>query len=161
MPVIDIISEHHGKTLVSFFYHKEVEREKENGKEVDESKFRYPGPKPQSKEAALVMMADSCEAAVRSLSDNSPSVVRNLIHKIIWDKVMDGQLSECSLTLKDLDLIEEAFFQVLSGMHHQRIEYPAALDQKDEETEGDTGEKLALESGKKEDNGKLEGEDDN
>lgn len=95
------------------------------------------------------MMADSCDAAVRSLSDNSPSVVRNLIHKIIWDKVMDGQLSECSLTLKDLDLIEEAFFQVLSGMHHQRIEYPAALDQKDEETEGDTGEKLALESGKK------------
>ncbi len=161
MPVIDIISQHHGRTLVSFFYHKEVEREKENGREADESKFRYPGPKPQSKEAALVMMADSCEAAVRSLSDNSPSVVRNLIHKIIWDKVMDGQLSECSLTLKDLDLIEEAFFQVLSGMHHQRIEYPAALDQKDEETEGDTGEKLALESGKKEDKGTLEGEDDN
>jgi len=156
-PVIDIISQHHGQTLVSFFYYKEVE--KENGKEVDDSKFRYIGPKPQSKEAALVMMADSTEAAVRSLSDHSPTVVRNLVHKIIWDKVADGQLCECNLTLKDLDLIEDAFFQVLSGMHHQRIEYPAALDQKEDEILDGCKEKNVIKY--KDNSNLLEDENDN
>ncbi len=120
--ITDIIEQHHGNSLCSFFYHKAVESGK-NGN-VTEEEFRYEGPKPQTKEAAIVMLADSVEAAVRSLQNRTPGRVEGLVRKIIRDKLMDGQLDECDLTLKDLDIIAGAFIRVLSGIFHSRIEYP-------------------------------------
>jgi len=118
----DIIVQHHGSTLVAYFYHKAKQAEK--GAEVKESNFRYEGPKPQSKEAAVVLLADSVEAAVRSLPDKTKGKIEGLIRKVIKDKLDDGQLDNCDLTLKDLDEIANAFMTVLSGFFHERTEYP-------------------------------------
>lgn len=120
--VVEIIEQHHGNSLCSFFYHKAVEGNKNES--VTEDDFRYEGPKPQTKEAAIVMLADAVEAAVRSLHNRTPGRVEGLVRKIIKDKLMDGQLDECDLTLKDLDSIAVAFIRVLSGIFHKRIEYP-------------------------------------
>lgn len=116
----DFIAQHHGEDLVKFFYHKAVEA----GQEVDEEDFRYPGPKPQTKETAIVMLADSVEAAVRSLSKPTPGRIEGLVRKIIKTRLTDGQLDESNLTLKDLDKIAQAFVQVLGGIFHTRVEYP-------------------------------------
>lgn len=118
----DIIVQHHGSTLVAFFYHKAKQGEK--GVEVKESNFRYEGPKPQSREAAVVLLADSVEAAVRSLQDKTKGKIEGLIRKIIKDKLDDGQLDNCDLTLKDMNEIANAFMTVLSGFFHERTEYP-------------------------------------
>jgi len=116
----DIISQHHGDGLVSFFYHKALE---END-EVPEEAFHYEGPKPQTKEAALVALADNVEAAVRSMKQPTPGRVEGLIRKIIKDRLNDGQLNQCDLTFQDLDRIAMAFVRVLSGIFHSRVEYP-------------------------------------
>ncbi|WP_027717891.1 HD family phosphohydrolase [Desulfovirgula thermocuniculi] len=120
--VVDIIEQHHGTGLCTYFYHKALE----NGQaeKVEEEEYRYDGPKPQSKEAAIVMLADAVEAAVRSLQNRTPGRVEGMVRKIIRDKLMDGQLDECDLTFKDLDKIAAAFLQVLSGIFHSRVEYP-------------------------------------
>lgn len=118
----DIIVQHHGSTLVAYFYHKAKQVEK--GIEVKESNFRYEGPKPQSREAAVVLLADSVEAAVRSLPDKTKGKIEGLIRKIIKDKLDDGQLDNCDLTLKDMNEIANAFMTVLSGFFHERTEYP-------------------------------------
>ena len=118
----DIILQHHGSTLVAYFYHKAKQGEK--GVEVKEGNFRYEGPIPQSREAAVVLLADSVEAAVRSLPDKTKGKIEGLIRKIIKDKLDDGQLDNCDLTLKDMDDIANAFFTVLSGVFHERNEYP-------------------------------------
>ncbi|NMA64951.1 MAG: HDIG domain-containing protein [Clostridiaceae bacterium] len=118
----DIIIQHHGTTLVAYFYHKAKQGEK--GEEIKEESFRYEGPKPQSREAAIVMLADSVEAAVRSLPDKTQGKIEGLIHKIIKDKLDDGQLDRCDLTLKDLGIIEDSFVQGLSGVFHERLAYP-------------------------------------
>lgn len=118
----DIIIQHHGSTLVAFFYHKA--RQGEKGVDVKESNFRYEGPKPQSREAAVVLLADSVEAAVRSLPDKTKGKIEGLIRKIIKDKLDDGQLDNCDLTLKDMNEIANAFMTVLSGFFHERTEYP-------------------------------------
>lgn len=118
----DIILQHHGTTLVAYFYHKAKQSEK--GEEVKEGNFRYEGPKPQSREAAVVLLADSVEAAVRSLPDKTKGKIEGLIRKIIKDKLDDGQLDNCDLTLKDLNEIANAFMTVLSGFFHERTEYP-------------------------------------
>ncbi len=120
--IIDIIEQHHGSGLVSYFYHKALESDRTET--VTEEEFRYEGPKPQTKEAALVMLADSVEAAVRSLQNRTAGRVEGLVRKIIKDKLNDGQLDECDLTLKDLDVIAAAFVRVLTGIFHSRIEYP-------------------------------------
>ncbi len=120
--VCRIIEEHHGNTLVAYFYHKALNSEAGEG--IEESKFRYAFPKPQSREAAIVMLADSVEAYVRSLPEPSRSQVDQGVRKIIRDKLLDGQLDQCELTLKDLDKIAEAFIKVLAGIFHDRIEYP-------------------------------------
>lgn len=119
--VIDIIVQHHGTTIVSYFYHKAKE---EKGEEVNPDEFRYPGPKPQTKEAAIVMLADSVEAAARSLSEFTPSKLESLVREVIKARVEDGQLSESPLSFKDLEKIVYAFIKVLRGMYHSRIEYP-------------------------------------
>lgn len=120
--VQDIIRQHHGTSLVSYFYHRATENEKEES--LAERDFRYPGPKPQTKEAAIVMLADSVEAAVKSLNKPTPARIEVMVKKLIKDKLHDGQLDECDLTLRDLDIIANAFIHSLGGIYHSRIEYP-------------------------------------
>ena len=116
----DIILEHHGTTVVGYFYAKALEM----FEKVNKSDFTYPGPKPHSKETAIIMLADSCEAAVRSLPDKSGESVRKKIDQIISDRINDGQFDECDITMGELGKIAAEFTQALSGVHHQRIEYP-------------------------------------
>lgn len=123
--VTDIIVQHHGTSLVSFFYNKAVSQAKEGRHDpVSEDDFRYEGPKPQTKEAAIVMLADSVEAAVRSVQKSNPGRIEGTVRKVIKEKLADGQLEECELTFKELDVIAQAFVRVLSGFFHSRIEYP-------------------------------------
>ncbi|MBK9293224.1 MAG: HDIG domain-containing protein [Oligoflexia bacterium] len=126
-PIIDVIEQHHGTTLISFFYHKAKEKEDAQMHEIKEDEYRYPGPKPQFREAALCMLADSIEAAARSLDEPTPARLQNIVRNIIQKKFLDGQLDECNLTLKDLSLIEEAFARTLLSIYHQRIDYPQAI----------------------------------
>lgn len=123
-PIIDGILQHHGTTLISFFYNKAVEEQDEDIDQVNEEDFRYPGPKPQFREAALVMLADSIEAAARSLDEPTAGRLQNIVKNVIQNKFLDGQLEECNLTLKDLTVIEAAFKRVLLGVYHSRIDYP-------------------------------------
>lgn len=120
--ITEFIKTHHGNTLTSYFYHKA----KENGKDdkVTESDYRYTGPKPQTKEGAVVMLADSVEAAVKSLENKSEGAIEGYIRKIIKARLDEGQLDESNLTLKELDQIAKSFFHVLSGYYHTRIAYP-------------------------------------
>lgn len=120
--IIDIIQQHHGTSLLAYFYHRALE-DKKNDKLVDRD-FRYLGPKPQTKEAAVVMLADSVEAAVRSMEKANYGQVEAAVRKLIKEKLNDGQLDESDLTLRDLEKIREAFLIVLSGIFHSRIEYP-------------------------------------
>lgn len=123
-PIIDVIEQHHGTTLISFFYHKAKEKEDLTMHEIKEEEYRYPGPKPQFREAALCMLADSIEAAARSLDEPTPARLQNIVRNITQKKFLDGQLDECNLTLKDLSLIEEAFSRTLLSIYHHRIDYP-------------------------------------
>lgn len=132
--VIDIISQHHGKSLISFFYKKAMEaREKartSKGSElppINVDDYRYPGPKPQTKEAGLVMLADVVEAACRSLNDPTPARIQGMVNRLINAVFSDGQLDECELTLKDLHHIAKHFNQILATVHHKRIEYPTVV----------------------------------
>lgn len=118
----DIIKQHHGETLVAYFYHKALSGE--NGNNIKAENFRYNGPKPQTKEAAIVMLADSVEAASRAMPDPTKGKIEGLVRQILKDKLNDGQLDECGLTLKDLNTIANSFVKVLLGIFHERIEYP-------------------------------------
>ena len=124
-PIIDGILQHHGTTTISYFYNKALTEEGDKS-EIQKEDFRYPGPKPQFREAALVMLGDSIEAAARSLNEPTVSRLQSIVHNVIRDKFLDNQLDECDLTLKDLSIIEQAFERVILGVHHQRIEYPEA-----------------------------------
>jgi putative nucleotidyltransferase with HDIG domain len=119
--IIDFIREHHGTSLVSYFYHKAL---KENPNSVREEEYRYRGPKPRSKETAIVMLADAVEAAVRSLEHPTPQKIEDTVRGIIEERLNDGQLDESPLTLRDLNVIAESFVKVLNGLFHPRIEYP-------------------------------------
>ncbi|MFN7162180.1 MAG: HD domain-containing protein, partial [Fimbriimonadales bacterium] len=120
--VRDIIAQHHGTTLITYFYYQAI-----NGRHdpVLEQHFRYEGPKPQTREAAIVLLADSVEAASRVLGDVTPARLANFVREIIEMRRQDGQLDECNLTFRDLKLIEEAFVRVLVAARHRRIEYPS------------------------------------
>ncbi|NLN17549.1 MAG: HDIG domain-containing protein [Firmicutes bacterium] len=120
--IVDLIRQHHGTDLVRFFFHRAAENDKEE--QVEEKDFRYPGPRPQTKEAAIIMLADSVEAAVRSLAKPTPARVEQLVRRIIKERLNDGQLDESDLTFKDLDKVADAFVRVLSGIFHTRVEYP-------------------------------------
>ena len=120
--VQDIILQHHGVTPVMFFYHKALQLA--DGQHVDINDFRYTGPKPQTKEASIVMLADTIEAAVRSMKDPTPKAIDQFIERLIRGKLEDGQLSDCELSLRDIDQICEAFSGILKGVYHERIEYP-------------------------------------
>jgi putative nucleotidyltransferase with HDIG domain len=123
-PIIDIIRQHHGTTLIKFFYERAKSQAAVSGQLVDERDFRYPGPKPQTREAGIVMLADCVEAASRTLLNPSPDRIQGLVQKLINNIFIDGQLDECELTLKNLHEIARSFTAILNGIFHHRIEYP-------------------------------------
>ncbi|MEP7360697.1 MAG: HDIG domain-containing metalloprotein [Chloroflexota bacterium] len=119
-PIIAFIPQHHGTALISYFH----ARAKEGAAPVDEARYRHSGPKPQSKEAAILMLADGVEASVRSLSDHDEPTIRAMVDRIIRERLEDGQFDECDLTLRDVERIREAFVAQLLGMYHRRVAYP-------------------------------------
>ena len=121
-----IIQQHHGTSLISYFYQKAKEKENPEMESIDEKDFRYPGPKPQTKEAVIVMLADSVEAASRALADPTPSRIKSLVQRVTNSIFLDGQMEECELTLKDLQKIQESFNRILTAIFHQRIDYPVS-----------------------------------
>ncbi len=118
--VADFIPQHHGTALLAYFFHKALER----GDPFDEAAFRYEGPKPQTRETAIVMLADAVEAAVRSLTRPTPDRIDEVVRRLIREKLEDGQLNECGLTFSDLNRVASAFVRILSGVLHPRLEYP-------------------------------------
>jgi putative nucleotidyltransferase with HDIG domain len=122
-----IILQHHGTSLISFFYQKAKEKENPEMESINENDFRYPGPKPQTKEAGIVMLADSVEAASRALTDPTPSRINSLVQRVTNNIFLDGQMEECELTLKDLQKIQESFNRILNAIFHQRIDYPVSM----------------------------------
>jgi len=121
-PIIELIQQHHGTSLMPYFYQKAMEQDP--ARSVDEENFRYPGPKPQNREAAICMLADGVEAASRALVNPTHGRIKGLVEKIINNKFVDSQLDECDLTLKDLHKIADSFVRVLAGYLHSRVEYP-------------------------------------
>jgi putative nucleotidyltransferase with HDIG domain len=119
--IIDTIRQHHGTSLIKYFFEKAKQRRGEDAVNIDD--FRYPGPKPQTREAGLVMLADVVEAASRTLDNPTPSRIQGHVQNLINHIFSDGQLDECELTLKDLHKIARSFNQILNGIHHHRIEY--------------------------------------
>jgi len=135
--IIEFINQHHGSGLIYYFYQRALEKSGHDNT-LNEEEFRYPGPRPQSKEAAIVLLADSVEASSRALSDPTPARIRGLVQKIINNKFIDNQLDECELTLKDLNKIAASFARVLTAVFHTRLEYP---DRKDIEAAKKTNDK--------------------
>ncbi len=126
-PMIDFIEQHHGTTLVQYFYHeakKQAEVDSDHRTDAEESSFRYPGPKPQTKEAGVMMLSDAVESASRTLSEPTPRRIETLVHKITMDKLLDGQFEESPLTLSEIRTIEESLTQSLIAIYHGRIKYP-------------------------------------
>lgn len=121
---IDVIKEHHGTTLVYYFYCKEVELKRGDVEQVNEMAFRYPGPKPHSKESAIIMISDSVEAASRSLDEVNEQVLIKLINRIVADREEDGQLDQCQLTFEELGIVKKTLVKTMMITHHVRIKYP-------------------------------------
>lgn len=128
--IISIAEQHHGTTLLKYFYHK---ANQESEKPISEEEFRYPGPKAQTKEAAIVGIADCVEAAVRSMNKPTPTKIETLVKKIINDRLEDGQFDECDITLRELSIIATSMCETLQGTFHTRIEYPDEVMEKDKE----------------------------
>lgn len=124
--IVDIAEQHHGTTLLKYFYHKALEQ---TGV-VSEAEFRYPGPKPQTKEAAVINIADSVEAAVRSLANPSQEKIEKIVRGIIADRLQDNQLNECDITMKELEIVARSLCETLNGVFHSRIEYPEVRKEK-------------------------------
>jgi putative nucleotidyltransferase with HDIG domain len=124
--VIDFIEQHHGTTLVEYFFRQATKKSEENedGEEISETSFRYPGPKPQTKEAAVLMIADAVESASRVLVEPTSSRIQNLVDQIAMKKLLDGQFDECGLTLRELDTIKRSLVKSLNAIYHGRIKYP-------------------------------------
>jgi len=127
--VIDFIQQHHGESLAGYFYNKAIEQE--GIENVQEGQFRYPGPKPQTKETAILMLADALESAVRSIKNPTPEDIESAVNKIFTERLNDGQLSDSPLTLKDIKIIALSFNKVLRGMQHERIKYQDIRDFED------------------------------
>lgn len=127
----DIIVQHHGTTLVKYFYFK-AKKEAENPDEIKEEDFRYPGPIPNTKESGILMLADSVEASVRSITDPTKGKIEEMVNNIINDKLNNRQLVACDLTLKDVEIIRKSFLKTLDGIYHHRIEYPSEAKTKKE-----------------------------
>ncbi|PLR85903.1 hypothetical protein CVD25_04075 [Bacillus canaveralius] len=124
--IVDIAEQHHGTTLLKYFYHKA----KQNGLEAKVEDYRYPGPKAKTKESAIIGIADSVEAAVRSMSHPTNEQIEEIVRNIISDRLQDGQLNECDITLKELEIVAHTLCETLKGIFHSRIEYPEMMKQK-------------------------------
>ncbi|NUQ72350.1 MAG: HDIG domain-containing protein [Polyangiaceae bacterium] len=124
--VIDFITQHHGSMLIEYFYKGALEKAEEEGlgTQVDPESFRYPGPKPQSRETAVAMLADGVEASARTLTDPTPPRLEGLVRHIATQRLNDGQLSECNLTMQEMEIVIESFVRTLTGIYHSRIRYP-------------------------------------
>jgi putative nucleotidyltransferase with HDIG domain len=124
--IIDFIEQHHGTTLVEYFYRREAQRLKDDpdAGDLDETTFRYPGPKPQSKEAGVLMLADVVESASRALVDPTPARIESLVHDLAMKRLLDGQYDECGLTLSELHTIEDSLVKSLTAVYHGRVKYP-------------------------------------
>jgi putative nucleotidyltransferase with HDIG domain len=131
--IIEGIIQHHGTSLIKYFYNKSLSLGKDK---VNEANFRYPGPKPQTRETGIVMLADVVEAAVRALERPTPSRIKGRVKELINNIFADGQLEECELTLKDLHQIAKSFNNILTSIYHNRIEYPEKLQEKKKEKNG-------------------------
>ena len=129
-PILRFIPEHQGSGVIYYFYKKALDQA-EPGERISADDYRYPGPKPQSRETAVALLSDSTEAASRSLKHPTPESIRQLVRKIINDKFIDGQLDECNLSLRDLHLIQEKFVQNLMAIYHTRVSYPEKPDASD------------------------------
>ena len=127
--IVDIIRQHHGTSFISYFYHK-AKTQAANPQQVKIEDYRYPGPRPQTKEAGLVLLADQVEAASKTLTEPTPARIQGMVQKIINNVFADGQLDECELTLKDLHHIAKSFNKILGGIFHQRIQYPQSVERK-------------------------------
>jgi len=125
-PIIDIIAEHHGTTLVEFFYRRatELSQTDPNGTEIDEQNYRYPGPKPSSRESAVLMLSDAVESASRALTEPTPARIASLVHDLAMKRLLDGQFDECGLTLEELEIIERSLVKSLTAVYHGRVKYP-------------------------------------
>jgi putative nucleotidyltransferase with HDIG domain len=125
-PVIDFIEQHHGTTLVEYFYRRASQQceTNPNGGDVREESFRYPGPKPQTREAAVLMLADAVESAARALVEPTPARIEGLVEDIAMKRLLDGQFDECGLTLKQLRLVEDSLIKSLTAVYHGRVKYP-------------------------------------
>jgi hypothetical protein len=127
--ILPFIQQHHGTTLIEYFYHRACTQQDKDapscGPAVPETQYRYPGPKPKSKEIAILMVCDAVESAVRSMSEPNASRIETLVHDIAMKRLLDGQFDECDLTFRDLELIERALVKTLLGIYHGRIAYPS------------------------------------
>jgi hypothetical protein len=125
-PLVDLIVEHHGTTLVEYFYRRATERSQAdpNAADVDEQTYRYPGPKPTTRESAVMMIADAVESASRALTEPTPARIASLVHELAMKRLLDGQFDACGLTLEELDLIEQSLVKSLTAVYHGRVKYP-------------------------------------
>ena len=137
--ILDFIPMHHGTSLMNYFFHKA----KELNPDVSGDDFRYEGPKPNTKETAILMLADSVEAAVKSIKDINPIKIDNMVRNIVKDKLYDGQLDESELTMKEIETIIKTFVKILQGIYHTRIEYPEGVlkEMKKESQDGNNNDK--------------------
>jgi cyclic-di-AMP phosphodiesterase PgpH len=127
--IIDFIEQHHGTTLVEYFYKQATKRSEESnsgGPQVPESAFRYPGPKPQSLESAVLMIADAVESASRTIVDPTPAKLQNLVESIAMKKLTDGQFDECGLTLTQLTMVKTSILKSLTAIYHHRVKYDSS-----------------------------------
>ena len=122
--IIDIIEQHHGTTLVEYFYREATRRKESEQTDIEEADFRYPGPKPQTREAAVMMLSDAVESASRALREPTPARLESLVNSISKKKLDDGQFDQCALTLQELRMIEESLIKSLNAMYHARVKYP-------------------------------------
>lgn len=140
-PIIDIIRQSHGTALITFFYQKAKSMADPEVQNINERDFRYPGPKPQTREAGLVMLADCVEAASRTLADPTPARIQGMVQKLINNIFIDGQLDECELTLNNLHEIAKSFNRILCGIYHHRIDYPEPVFKEKKGRNGDDSDK--------------------
>lgn len=125
LPIINFIEQHHGTTLVEYFYRRAQQNETDETRgEVEEHSYRYPGPKPQSKEAGVLMLADAAESASRTLVDPAPARLESLVHDLAMSRLLDGQFDDCGLTLQELHAVEESLVKSLTAVYHGRVRYP-------------------------------------
>jgi cyclic-di-AMP phosphodiesterase PgpH len=125
-PIVDLLLEHHGTTLVEYFYRRAAEKSQTdpNSGSVDEQTFRYPGPRPSTRESAVLMLSDAVESASRSLTEPTPARISSLVHELAMKRLLDGQFEDCGLTLEELRLIEQSLVKSLTAVYHGRVKYP-------------------------------------